>query len=176
MTRSRQVVAGQADLVQFVGEPAALGQFAAEHPGQVHYEDQQATVFVFLNTRRPPFDDVRVRRALNYAVDRQRVAELYGAALARPTCQIVAADHHRLPAVLPLHRSTPTPTASGAAPTWPRAQSLVDASGTKGERRACGRSPTLRRRPTTSPTSLNAARLPRQRPRDRRRDRLLRLP
>ena len=86
---SRRVAAGQADLVQLVGDPDAARQLAAQHPAQVHTEAQQATVFVFLNTRTPPFDDVRVRRALNFALDRQRLADLFGAGLARPTCQII---------------------------------------------------------------------------------------
>ena len=38
----------------------------------------RATSYVFLNVLAPPFDDPRVRRALNFAVDRGRVAELFG--------------------------------------------------------------------------------------------------
>ena len=38
--------------------------------------------------RMPPFDDVRVRRALNLAVDRAKVERLIGLG-APPTCQIL---------------------------------------------------------------------------------------
>jgi YVTN family beta-propeller protein len=48
------------------------------------------TDFFQLNTRLPPFDDVRVRRAVNFAVDRAAVARLQGVrALAAPTCQVL---------------------------------------------------------------------------------------
>lgn len=40
-------------------------EFAAQHPAQMHTVDQQTTVLAFLNVRTPPFDDVRVRRAVN---------------------------------------------------------------------------------------------------------------
>ena len=127
-----QVASGQADAAELVGNPAAAGQFAIEHPAQVHHADQQATVFVFLNVRTPPFDDVRVRRALNYAVDRRHVADLYGAALARPTCQIVAPSTTGYRPYCPY---TVDPDAGGSwrGPDLATAQSLVDASGTKGE-------------------------------------------
>ena len=59
-----------------VREPAARGP----NPG---------TFFLSTSTQTPPFDDVRVRRALNYAVDRDAVARLAGGRLSQPTCQVL---------------------------------------------------------------------------------------
>ncbi len=89
-TAVRDVLAGRADLLLQADLSGPLVQdLAAHHPLQLHLKPQQATAYVFLNVRRPPLNDVRVRRALNYAVDRARVAALHGARLAQPTCQLV---------------------------------------------------------------------------------------
>ena len=127
-----QVTAGQADLVQLTGGSAALTRLAAEHPGQVHAENQQATIFVFLNTRAAPFDNVDVRRALNFAVDRERVADLYGAALARPTCQMIPPTTTGYRPYCPYTAGSDS-TGQWRAPDFAQAQSLVDDSGTKGQ-------------------------------------------
>ncbi len=47
-----------------------------------------ATYYFWMNTRRAPFSDVRVRRAVNYAVDRAVVRHLYGGSFS-PTEQIL---------------------------------------------------------------------------------------
>ena len=51
-------------------------------------------MFLFLNTRQPPFTSLKARQALNYAIDRARIIQLLGfgsAGQAAPTCQILPA-------------------------------------------------------------------------------------
>lgn len=49
-------------------------QLKAHLPGQVFTPDQLGTYYYAFNTRRPPLNDVRVRRALSYAIDREIIA------------------------------------------------------------------------------------------------------
>jgi YVTN family beta-propeller protein len=55
--------------------------------GQAHTFPRAATHYWAMNTRVPPFDDIRVRRAVNYATDREQLLETYGQRGARITCQ-----------------------------------------------------------------------------------------
>jgi peptide/nickel transport system substrate-binding protein len=128
----RNLLAGTADLLTASRQTPRLQDFATRHPLQVHAVPQQATEFVFLNVRRPPFDDIRVRRALNYAVDRKRVAALRGAAFAQPTCQVVPPT---VSGYRPYCPYTVAPDASGdwKAPDLTRARGLIRASGTSGQ-------------------------------------------
>jgi peptide/nickel transport system substrate-binding protein len=128
------VLAGRADLAFAVDLTGArVQQLRARHARQLHLDPQYATTFVFLNVRRPPFNDVRVRRALNYAVDRQRVAALHGSTLlAHPTCQLVPPF---VPGYRPYCPYTIAPDAKGdwKAPDLARARALIRESGTRGE-------------------------------------------
>ncbi len=67
-----------------------LGELGARYADQVHLNQAFALWFLPLNTRIPPFDDIRVRRAINMAVDRRALIKLFGGArLATPSCQLV---------------------------------------------------------------------------------------
>ena len=114
--------------------PERLGALQVRSPGQLQSHPEAFLGYMFLNTRRPPFDDVRARRALNYATDRARVAELEGGSeLATATCQILPPA---FPGYKPYCPYTAHPGAGRGwtAPDMERARRLVAESGTAGER------------------------------------------
>jgi peptide/nickel transport system substrate-binding protein len=66
--------------------PAIRRVYQARDPQHHHYWFPllDATVFLYANTRRPPLDDVRVRKALSMAIDRARIAEIAMHGYTRP--------------------------------------------------------------------------------------------
>jgi YVTN family beta-propeller protein len=125
---------GRADWL-FGQIPAAqYDQLKLQNPAQLHSNPEFAVDFVPLNTHLAPFNDVRVRQALNYAIDRAKIARLYGGpTFATPTCQLIAP---RLPGYRRYCPYTLHPSTDGAwsAPDMERARRLVAQSGTLGER------------------------------------------
>jgi YVTN family beta-propeller protein len=121
---------GKADVFPFV-PPRRVPGLKARYAGQVHEVPERATTFLFLNTKRPPFDDVRVRRALNYAIDRRRVAELHGEAQA--TCQVIPPTVPGYVRYCP-YTLDPRPSGEWTAPDVAKAQQLITASRTRGQK------------------------------------------
>ncbi|MBA3737182.1 MAG: hypothetical protein H0W97_01290 [Actinobacteria bacterium] len=83
------VAAGIADLARNPADASGrLEDLFVRSPAQVHTSPAAWTFFAVLDTRVPPFDDVDVRRAMNFALDRHRIVEILGGvAAASPTCQ-----------------------------------------------------------------------------------------
>jgi peptide/nickel transport system substrate-binding protein len=126
----RAVERGQADVANVPLDRTE--ELRARHASQVHLHPERATIFLFLNTRLAPFNDVRVRRALNYAVDRAAVARVQGGPeRARPTCQIRPPGSVGFQLYCP-YTASPSRTGDWKAPDLARARRLVAASGTSG--------------------------------------------
>lgn len=74
LTRAAALRAGEVDIIQAV--PLDLVEVLAEAPDvQVRTAPGTRPVWMDTNVNRPPFNDVRVRQALNYAVDKERIID-----------------------------------------------------------------------------------------------------
>jgi peptide/nickel transport system substrate-binding protein len=101
-------------------------------PGQLHVVPLPGLDHLILNTKEAPFDDVRVRRALNFAVDRRAIAKYFGGTdNAAPICQVLAASVAGHEPYCPYTRH-PSIAGRWTAPDLARARRLVAASKTRG--------------------------------------------
>jgi len=78
LTRAAALAIGEVDIIQAV--PLDLIETLEEKPAvQIKTAPGTQPKWIEMNVQRPPFDDVRVRHALNYAIDKERlVDEVYG--------------------------------------------------------------------------------------------------
>jgi peptide/nickel transport system substrate-binding protein len=100
-------------------------------PKQLHLSPETGMYYASMNVNLPPFNDVRVRRAINYAVDRRAAVIAFGGrALATPTCQVLPPG---IPGYRPYCPYTKNPGPHWTAPDLARARALIKASGTAGQ-------------------------------------------
>ncbi len=73
-TEERAYRAGQVDVTMAVPQ-TKLEVYARERPAELHRAPLAETRFIAFNTKRAPLSDVRVRRALALAIDRDRIVK-----------------------------------------------------------------------------------------------------
>lgn len=126
--------AGGLDWMFDAPRPQDLASLQAAHPDQVRLSPIAVTApIVGFDLGKRPFDDVRVRQALNYAIDRDHVVELLGGPTTRrPTCQMLPPNFQGYEPFCPY---TLEP-ASGvwSAPDRDRAQALIEDADVAGEK------------------------------------------
>ena len=122
---------GQADWV-FDPPPAdRLNEIGTKYAAQAHVNPLTAMYYLTMNVNIPPFNNIKARQAINWAVDRAATVRLYGGSnLAQPVCTI-------LPPGFPGHTDSCQYTKGGGntwtAPDLAKAKQLVQQSGTAGQ-------------------------------------------
>jgi YVTN family beta-propeller protein len=112
--------------------PAVLREIDTRYAGQAYFNPFPWTSYFVMNTRLPPFDDVRVRKAVNYAFDRSETVRLQGGPHSgRPTCQFLPPNFPGYRRYCPYTLGA-SQGAGWSAPDLAKARRLVAASGTKG--------------------------------------------
>lgn len=121
------VISGVADVTTItVAEGAQLGG----HAELVHEFENYNTDWAYLNARIPPFDNLKARQALNYAVDRRTFVSLYGGgdSGANLSCQLLPRGFSSWRPYCPYQTGAATERYLG--PDLARARDLVRESGT----------------------------------------------
>ena len=109
-----------------------LQEISTKYPSQVHVHTLTADWYAPMNVNIAPFNNLKARQAVNYAVNKNSAVALYGGKdLAVPTCTI-------LPPAFPGYKSycdyNSTNSSTYTGPDLAKAKALVKASGTYGEK------------------------------------------
>jgi peptide/nickel transport system substrate-binding protein len=127
-----QIENGQADWMLEQPPSDRLNEIGTKYASQVHISPLTAFWYLPMNTNLPPFNNLKARQALSYAVDRNAAVKIFGGPnLATPSCQV-------LPPSFPGHKDycpyTKNPATHWSAPDMAKAKALVKASGTAGQK------------------------------------------
>jgi peptide/nickel transport system substrate-binding protein len=103
-----------------------------KYAGQVHVNTLTADWYFALNTRKPPFNNLQARQAINYAANRSAYVKIGGgSSLAVPACQILPPNY---PSYVPYCPYTTGSKTVWSGPDLAKAKQLVKASGTAGQK------------------------------------------
>ncbi|WP_244481229.1 ABC transporter substrate-binding protein [Rhizobium sp. Leaf371] len=126
------IINGQIDWMFDTPPSDRLPEIGAKYASQVHIDPLAAFWYAPMNTNLAPFDNVKVRQAVNYALDRDALVGLFGGdVLGQPVCQILPPD---FPGHVDSCLYTKSPGETWSEPDMEKAQALVDESGTKGQK------------------------------------------
>ncbi len=123
---------GQADWTLEQPPADRLGQLSTQYASQVHVNTLTAFWYAPMNTNLAPFNNVKARQAVNYAIDRNAAVKIFGGTkLAVPSCQVLPPD---FPGYKPYCPYTKNPGTTWSAPDLAKAKALVKQSGTAGQK------------------------------------------
>jgi peptide/nickel transport system substrate-binding protein len=90
-SNSAQVTGVINNSIDFMVDPPIsdrLPQVEQQYSDRFRFEESINTYYFWMNTQTPPFNDIRVRQAVNYAIDPEALNRLFGGRL-HPTQQIL---------------------------------------------------------------------------------------
>ena len=124
------VANGQADWI-FDPIPAdRLGEISTKDAAQVHVHTLTANWYAPMNVNIAPFNNLKARQAVNYALNKNSLVKLYGGTqLAVPTCTILPPG---FPGFVQSCAYNKNSSSTYAGPDLAKAKALVKASGTFG--------------------------------------------
>lgn len=123
---------GQADWTLEQPPADRLGELSTKYASQVHVETLTAFWYAPMNTNLAPFNNVKARQAVNYAIDRNAAVKIFGGTkLAVPSCQVLPPGFPGYKAYCPY---TKKPGTTWSAPDLAKARALVKQSGTAGKK------------------------------------------
>jgi peptide/nickel transport system substrate-binding protein len=126
--QTQDVIQNKIDYMNDPPAPDQLRDVRAQYTGK-RYEEfvTNSTYYLFMNERVAPFDDVRVRQAVNYAIDKRSLARLFGGLL-EPGCNFLP------PGMKGYQKLDPCPWGDpNAAPNVARAKELIKQAGAAGK-------------------------------------------
>ena len=88
---SAQVTDIEQNKIDFMVDPPAadrLREVKSQYGDRFRLEESINTYYFWMNTQKPPFNDLRVRQAINYAIDPEALNRIFGGRL-HPTQQIL---------------------------------------------------------------------------------------
>ncbi len=122
---------GEADWTLDPPPPDRLVELGTNFKDQVHINTLTAWWYAPMNVNIPPFNNEKARQAVNYAVDRNALVNLFGGpVLASPVCQVLPPG---FPGHQPFCMYTKDPGEKWSAPDMEKAKQLVAESGTAGQ-------------------------------------------
>jgi peptide/nickel transport system substrate-binding protein len=129
--QTTQVANGQADWMYDQPPADRLNEVATKYPDRVHINPTTQMYYMALNTKVAPFNDLKVRQALNYATDRNAVIGIFGGPrLAQPSCQTLPPNFPGYQPYCPYTKDAGSGRWTG--PDLAKAKQLISESGTQG--------------------------------------------
>ena len=126
--QTQDVIQNKIDYMNDPPAPDQLRDVRAQYTDKRYREFvTNSTYYLFMNERVAPFDDARVRQAVNYAIDKRSLARLFGGLL-EPGCNFLP------PGMKGYQKLDPCPWGDPmAAPNVARAKELIKQAGATGK-------------------------------------------